>query len=421
MFKRLPTRSTRSWLLEIFLATLAMLLGLFFVVNSVSEGDGVSVGLETVTAVLSFIALVLFRRTQPVLLTLCLIPIGIVYGMPMGATPIALFAVGLHRPARVTIALAALHATATTVVYGLVFGLTPVFYESVVFVVLLHVSVVAVAMVIRKHRQLVTSLAERVRQAEEGQRLRIEQARLAEREQIAREMHDVLAHRISLLAVHAGALSVRRAASDDERQAAGVIRQCAHDALEDLRSLLGMLRAPATDRPLPTLGDVPELVEQSRAAGAEVTLSLNGAGDEAGKVPDQIGRHAYRIIQEALTNALKHAPGSQVRVDVDVQDEAGLSVRVVNDLGWHRPGVTRDDPSPRIDWAFLRAPSAEPALAGAMSAMSAVGEAHGAPIPGAGAGLAGLRERVQLVGGRLEHGPTATGEFDVKAWLPWHP
>lgn len=385
-----------------------MLLGLFFVTNSVSDGDGAPVALEATAAVLSLTGLVLFRRTHPVTLTLFLIPCGILLGMPMGATPIALFAVALHRPARVAIALAALHATITAVVYGLVLGLTREYVESVVFLVLLHVSLVAVAMVIRSQRQLVASWAERVRQAEEGQRLRIEQARHAEREQLAREMHDVLAHRISLLAVHAGALSVRRDASADERQAAGVIRQCAHDALEDLRSLLGMLRAPAVDHPLPTLGDVPALVELTREAGAEVSLAVSGEDDDAEEVPDQIGRHAYRIVQEALTNALKHAPGSPVRVRIDVRHLQGLSVRVVNDLGGHPGHLAAPHGRTRGsgDFVFPR-PHAEPVRGGD-------------GIPGAGAGLIGLRERVQLVGGRLQHGPTAKGEFDVEAWLPWH-
>ncbi|GAA0555278.1 histidine kinase [Paractinoplanes ferrugineus] len=390
----------KFWLLEISLAAIATLLGLFFVSNSVSEDGGAPVAVEAAAAVAAVAALVLFRRTHPVALTLILIPCGIVLGMPMGATPIALFAVALHRPARVAIALAGMHAALTAGVYGLVLGPTGTYAEVVVFLVLLHVSGVAVAMVIRSRRQLVASWAERVRQAEEGQRLRVEQARHAEREQLAREMHDVLAHRISLLAVHAGALSVSRDASAEEKQAAGVIRQCAHDALEDLRSLLGMLRGPVVDRPLPTLGDVPALVERSREAGADVSLSLTGGDDDADdmsdeiEVPDQIGRHAYRIVQEALTNALKHAPGAPVRVRLDVRHMQGLSVQVINDLGWHRQ------------------PAQWPERVGAGPEMVP-------GIPGAGAGLVGLRERVQLVGGRFEHGPTPEGEFDVKAWLPW--
>jgi signal transduction histidine kinase len=372
-----------------------MLLGFFFLTQSVSDGDPAPLPVEVGAGVLAFTGLVLFRRTRPVALTLVLIPAGIVLGMPMGATPIALFAVGLHRPARVTIALTALHAAAVSVIYGLLLGPTAAVGQAIAFLVLLHVSLVSVAMLIRSQRQLVLSWAERARQAEEGQRLRIEQARLAERERIAREMHDVLAHRVSLLAVHAGALEVRRDAPASERQAAGVIRECAHDALEDLRTLIGMVRTPAEDSPQPTLGDVPSLVEESRSAGAEVGLSLPDCGD----VPDQTGRHAYRIIQEALTNARKHAPGAPVRVDVDICWGQGLNVHVDNELAWH--GDTKQTPADRPTH-------------GDTSAWE-----HDAPIPGAGVGLAGLHERVQLVGGRLSHGPTPSGEFQLHAWLPW--
>jgi signal transduction histidine kinase len=409
-------RSARTWLLEVSLAVLAMLLGLFFVWQSVGEGDGAPLPLEAAAGALSFAGLVLFRRSHPVGLTLALIPAGILLGMPMGATPIALFSVALHRPARVTIAVASLHAAGVATIYGLVLGLTRTYYESVAFVVLLHVSVVAVAMVIRAHRQLVASWAERARQAEEGQRLRIDQARLAERERIAREMHDVLAHRVSLLALHAGALEVRRDATPDEKQAAGVIRQSAYDALEDLRMLLGMLRAPAEDRPQPTLDDVPALVERSRLAGADITFAQTRAQEEPEEeeeedeeeaeeddgVPAQTGRHAYRIIQEALTNALKHAPGAPVRVNVDIVWLRGLDVRVDNDLRWEHDNTI----SSRLAAAPEPTPGAE-RIPGVER------------IPGAGAGLAGLQERVQLVGGRLEHGPTPSGEFNLRAWLPW--
>jgi signal transduction histidine kinase len=189
-------------------------------------------------------------------------------------------------------------------------------------------------------------------------------------------MHDVLAHRISLLAVHAGALEVRREAPEAEREAAGVIRECAYEALEDLRQVIGMLRdQPSEDRPQPTLRDVPALVEESREAGATVDLELAGRDE----VPAGAGRHAYRIVQEALTNARKHAPGAPVKVAVTGCADEGLVVEVGNAL------------------------------------------VRGGTIPGAGAGLVGLRERVQLAGGRLEHGPTPAGRFMVRAWLPWTP
>jgi len=102
--------------------------------------------------------------------------------------------------------------------------------------------------------------------------------------------------------------------------------------------------------------------------------------DRVSRVPAGVGRHAYRIVQEALTNARKHAPGARVRVAVTGQAEGGLVVEVGNPL---RTG--------------------------------------GPALPGSGTGLVGLRERVQLAGGRLDHGPTSTGEFRLRAWLPWTP
>ncbi|MBM2622900.1 sensor histidine kinase [Actinoplanes sp. LDG1-06] len=365
----------RRWLLELGLGLVAAALGVFFLMNPApDDSDNAPLALELFVGALAVAGLVLFRRRRPVTLTLLVMPAGILLAMPMGVTPIALFAVGLHRRARVVIGLVTLHTAVVVPLYYLAFGATRWFYESVVFIVLLHVSVVAIAMLVRSQRQLVASWAERARQAEEGQRLRVEQAKLAEREQLAREMHDVLAHRISLLAVHAGALEVRRESSPEEQRAAGVIRECAHDALEDLRTVIGVLRAPAEDQPQPTLGDVPALVEQSRVAGADVGLALDSDGD----VPDTVGRHAYRIVQEALTNARKHAPGAPVKVAISGGAEHGLDVAVRNTL-----------------------------------------TGRGPTMPGAGAGLTGLRERVALAGGHIEHGPTPSGEFYLKAWLPW--
>jgi signal transduction histidine kinase len=368
-------RTARQWRLECGLGALAGLAGLGTLALSVADGETAPLALEIACGLIAVTGLVLFRRERPVALMLVLMPLGIIFAVPMGVVPFALFAVALHRPARTAVALAALHTTGVVVIYWFALDHGRAYVEAVVTLVLLDISLVAVAMLVRSQRMLVRSWADRARQAEEGQRMRIEQARLGERTRIAREMHDVLAHRISLLAVHAGALEVRRDAPGEEKRAAGVIRRCAYDALEDLRQVIGMLREPADDHPQPTLTDLPGLVQQSRDAGASVDLDL--ADDDP--VPDAVGRHAYRIVQEALTNARKHAPGAPVRVAVRGRAEDGLVVEVGNAL----------------------APS------GAM--------------PGAGAGLVGLRERVQLAGGRIEHGPTPAGEFRLRAWLPWHP
>ena len=225
---------------------------------------------------------------------------------------------------------------------------------------------------------------ERLRRAQAEQQLRVEQIRYAERARIAREMHDVLAHRISLLSLHAGALEFRPEASPKEvASAAGVIRASAHQALEDLRAMIGLLRDRADGQapgpPQPTLAALPELLQESRAAGMRVHEEVRLPDLTA--VPEAIGRHALRIVQEALTNARKHAPSAAV--DLRVEGAAGQ-------------GLTID----------VRNPA--PVLAG--------GEPQ---IPGSGTGLVGLAERATLSGGHLEHGLDEDGNFRLRAWLPW--
>ncbi|HEY5318275.1 MAG TPA: histidine kinase [Solirubrobacteraceae bacterium] len=223
---------------------------------------------------------------------------------------------------------------------------------------------------------------------EADERLRVEQARAAERAQIAREMHDVLAHRISMVSLHAGALEFHPdAPPEDISRAAGVIRASAHAALGELREVISLLRGP-TDRgvnghssaPQPTLMDISQLVEESREAGMRVSYALRLDQPEA--VPTVTGRTVYRIVQEGLTNARKHAPGSDVAVTISGEEAGEIVVSVLTG-----PAASRDD-------------------------------AAAAPPPGSGTGLIGLAERVELARGRLHHGPTADGGYGLRATLP---
>jgi len=247
-------------------------------------------------------------------------------------------------------------------------------------------AILAWGMFVRTRRQLAQSLRERARRAESE---RMAQARQQERHRIAREMHDVLAHRISLVSLHAGALELGPDRPADEiSRTAGVIRASAHQALEDLREVIGVLRSDqdggewtvdAPERPQPTLVDLPDLVEESRRAGMRAVLETRVADPAA--VPVAVGRSAYRIVQEALTNARKHAPGAEVSVTAKGARGEGLTVEVCNP--WPLPET------------------------GTMA------------IPGAGSGIIGLTERVSLAGGRLEHGRTPEGDYRLWAWLPW--
>src|SRR4029077_17967753 len=177
------------------------------------------------------------------------------------------------------------------------------------------------------------SRRERERHAEAEQELRLEQVRHAERTRIAREMHDVLAHRISLLSLHAGALEFHPDAPPEEgARAAAVIRASAHQALEELRAVIGVRRdggdGEVPQPPQPTLAALPGLLEESRAAGMLLHAEIRLA--DLAAVPDAIGRHALRIVQEALTNARKHAPSAAVDLRVEGAPGEGLAIEVRN-------------------------------------------------------------------------------------------
>lgn len=245
---------------------------------------------------------------------------------------------------------------------------------------LFAVAALASGMYIGSRRALMWTLRDRAERAEAEQEVRVAQARSAERARIAREMHDALAHRISLVSMHAGALAYRDDLTPEQvRDSAEVIQSKAHEALTDLRQVLGVLRGEDVrpgHRPQPTFADVPALVEEARAAGMRVQYDERLY--DATTLPEQVGRTVYHVVQEGLTNARKHAPGTQASVTVSGSESSGVEVVVRNlrQLGH----VTR--------------------------------------TPGAGLGLVGLAERVELAGGTLERldRPDA---FTLRAVLPW--
>jgi signal transduction histidine kinase len=208
----------------------------------------------------------------------------------------------------------------------------------------------------------------------------LEQARravLEERARIARELHDVVAHHMSLIAVRAETAPFRlESLPEPVRAEFGSLSGAARDALTDMRRLLGVLRDDdAAERaPQPQLGDLPVLIGAAQRAGVAVELTTAA---ELGLVPAGVGVCAYRIVQESLSNASRHAPGAAVTVSVQQGGDAVL-LRVANG-----PGEITDLPA-----------------------------GH------AGHGLTGMRERVALLGGSLRAGPSADGGFVVSAVLP---
>ncbi len=371
----------------------AVLLGLLMLQASredLPQGEDISVAWDVTVGAATWTVLLLWRRRYPVAVMLVMAFAQLTASTVLGTAAVALFSVAMLRPWRTSLYLGVLNMAVIVAEFWVAPLSGPDFREGLIVFGLMYAMLVSTGMLVRSRRMLIASLKERARVAESEQRLRVEEARLLERERIAREMHDVLAHRISLLAVHAGALEFRPDAPTDQREAAGIIRRSAYEAMEDLREVIGVLRdgagtagagdadpSPGPERPQPTLKDVAALVEESRLAGAHVTLD-DRVPDPAA-VPARVGRHAYRIVQEGLTNARKHAPGAHVRVWLDVPDGTALAIEILNPLP---PG-----PPPN-------------------------------PLPGAGAGLVGLGERVHTLGGTLEHGRTDDGRFRLRAHLP---
>ena len=207
----------------------------------------------------------------------------------------------------------------------------------------------------------------------------LNEARLLERERIAREMHDVVAHRISLIALHAGALAHHMRSDEGEAgDLARAIQTNAQSSLDELRTMLARLRGSTAppEPPQPTLTGLDALLADARSTGQQVAVELDG---DPASVPDRVSRHAYRIVQEGLTNARKHAPGAPVNLSLETTADR-LRVVVRNRL------------------ADLAQPDRS----------------------GSGLGLVGIAERIDLVGGDLSHGIEG-GEFILEATLPHAP
>ncbi|WP_449065471.1 sensor histidine kinase [Planomonospora algeriensis] len=386
-------RSTRDWIVDITVFLLSAGLGLI-AADEVHGVVGAAEPLRAIDQVVGALACVAvwLRRRWPVGLALVLALVTTVSNMASVPALAALFTVVVHRPFRPVALVVGVNLLTLPIYLELWPDPTlPYAMEALVSVLVLLV-VVGWGMFVRARRQLVLSLRDRAERAEVEAAFQVTRARRLERERIAREMHDVLAHRLSLLSVHAGALEYRPdMPSQDVAKAAEVIRSGAHQALQDLREVIGVLRlgsgdpedgggsgsaAPdRPDRPQPTLADLAGLVEESRLAGAEVRFDLRVA--DPSQAPAGLGRNAYRIVQEGLTNARKHAAAAPVELTVAGGPGEGLAVEVRNPV------------------------------------------TGGRSVPGSGTGLIGLTERAELMGGRLEYGVASDGRFRLGAWLPW--
>ena len=326
-----------------------------------------------------------FRRRWPLAVTVLTVAASAVSVSAIGPWIVCQVSLSARRRWREILPTAALSVLAGQASLAVQPNRTMSWYVNLLFCVLAAGVVVAIGLYLGARRDLIASLHDRAERAEREQALQISTARAGERTRIAREMHDVLAHRMSLVAVHAGALAYRTDLSAAEtRETAAIIQANSQRALADLREILGLLRDTERGidvthhRPQPTLADLDSLLDDERAAGAHVTLRSDLEDLDA--LPESIGRSAFRIVQEGLTNARKHAPHALVTVELTGHPGNGLDLSVRNPV---RVG----------------------------------GELNGKD--GAGFGLVGLAERAAASHGRIEHGLTRNGDFVLRAWLPW--
>jgi signal transduction histidine kinase len=370
-----PGLRTRSIWLEFLLAllsTIAISAG-----GATGDRGPVPWVAFAVLAAVAFALLLTLRRRAPFLPFLVVAAVSVVSPAIDGGLPVLGYAMGRYVgrwPSRITAAVTGMVVVAHPWTGGPAGDQFSRWIGGAVLVLLPG----AVGIYVRTRALLLQALRDRADKAEAERELLARDAVLTERTRIAREMHDAVGHRVSLMVLQAGAIEM--AAADRERveQLAGQVQTAGRQALDELRQMVGVLRAEDVDEaaplgPQPGLPDLPALVEHARTAGLAVRLRCAGGTD----VDAGVGRAAYRIVQEALTNAGKHAPGAAVQVEVE-REQGRLTVRVVNGPSQRRPEQ----------------------------------------VPGGGFGLVGLGERVRTLGGRLTAEPRLDGGFAVEAELP---
>ncbi|MFC5747560.1 sensor histidine kinase [Actinomadura rugatobispora] len=373
-------------------------------------------------------AAIVLGRTRPlimlpVVVTLILVHPNFVFGMPVAA-----YLTGRRldraRPLLWTFTAIFVAGTAINIVRGID---VTTWFPLTIYLVLLGVLPWLVGRYWRQYQELLHAGWERAERLEREQRIVTERERLRERARIAQDMHDSLGHELALIAVRAGALQVAPGLAEQHRAAAAQLRAGAAEATEHLREIIGVLRESGPGGPAPAAAAHPsagtslddpglhdaaltrparesiaELVERARASGIPVRLAApavtgagGGAGGEADVLPEttaMVALAAHRVVQEALTNAAKHAPGAPVTVHLahTTDTPGGIAVSVINQAP----------------------PDGPPLLPPATSNGGGTGGGHG---------LAGLAERVRLAGGTLHTGPTPEGGFEVAARLPATP
>ncbi|MER5185573.1 histidine kinase [Streptomyces sp. NPDC002896] len=388
-----PARRARSdWLADAVIFAGCGFLGLV-ALGLAQEHDAMPTWLEAIDPLLGLVACLAlwWRRRFPLAVALLAIPLLALASSALPAGLVIVLSLALRVPWQRALQLLGLYVVTVVSVEVLLVGGEDS-WTNVALALATLLAAFAWGSAMRNRRLLFQRLRADAERERADHARRLADARRAEREAIAREMHDVLAHRVSLLSGHAGALAYRTRRAEEGAgpglsgaevaESAEIIRGNAHAAVDELQEVLHLLRAESdVAEPtslLPRIEDIDDLVAAAAAAGQEIVFRSELDAGATGDLRPQLHRTAYRTVQEGLTNARKHAPGIPVTVCLTGAPGSGLTVQVTNP--------------------------------------TAVGPSAG--IPGIGAGLSGLAERVRLDGGILEHA-SVDGAFRLRARLPW--
>ena len=374
--RRADTAAT--WALDVGIALVTAIPTLAVFGHGEKHGVNGALAEVLVGTVLS-VAPLIVRRRWPVQVLAAILLVGVVVPGPAVFSPpalVALYTVASRRPWRV----AAASTLATVVAFALhriVWG-----YSLPLFSVISEIALALLALVLGLYQATRLAYLEQVHQRaqrlERERQLLAEQAAAEERLRIARELHDVVAHNISLMVVQAQALGAMAGAEEQTRKSALAIADLGRGAMSEMHRTLELMRASEVEderAPQPTLAGLGALIGQARAAGVSVELSVDG---EPRALDAGVELSAYRIVQEALTNVVKHAGPAHAAVRVRYGEDQ-LALEIVDD------GVGTSGPD----------------------------------APRSGHGLVGMRERVALFGGTLRTGPQEGRGYRVQALLPY--
>lgn len=354
-----PRRTARDWVVDGFCLILAAVMASvsLFVPSPVLLPLP---PLITVVAAILACGSLLLRRRYPVALTVVLVVASVAIPAASGASLIALFTAAVHRRLPMVMLLTLLAGMSAMVQYSVVFAVGETeYWLAVGGTMVLSLLVVGWGIAVRGRRELVLLMAERMRQVQFEQEARLREAQQAVREGIARDLHDSLAHRLSLISMTAGALEYRATVpAQDLGDMVDILRWNARQGMSELRQVVTVLRHPDGHAASGQhhLGAVLDLVAEARASGQEVELLWSIPVYDLGRT---LSDALYRCVQEGLSNARKHGAGREVNVTGQVDEEGTIQVTITNTID------------------------------------------HGSHTDGSGSGLLGLQERVSDAGGRL--------------------